>query len=47
MMELIGSLKFGNVLVFVKLIFCPLWPTNLLYKNLNIAQLETSYQLWE
>ena len=44
--ELIGSLKFGNVLVFVHLIHRPMRTKNQLYKNLNIAQIETSYKLW-
>ena len=35
--ELIGSLKLGNVWVFVQQIFCPLWPMNQLNKNPNIA----------
>ena len=35
--ELIGSLKLGNVWVFVQHIFCPRWPMNQLNKNLNIA----------
>ena len=41
-----GSLKLVNVCVFVQLIFGPRWPMNKLNKNQNIAQLETSYQLW-
>ena len=35
--ELIGSLKLGNVWVFVQLIFGPRWPMNQLNKNLSIA----------
>ena len=35
--ELIGSLKLGNVWVFVQQIFCPRWPMNQLNKNPNIA----------
>ena len=35
--ELTGSLKLGNVWVFVWLIFCPRWPMNQLNKNPNIA----------
>ena len=31
--ELIGSLKLGNVLVFVQLIFAPYWPMNQLKKT--------------
>ena len=44
--ELIGSLKLGNVWVFVHLIFGHRWPMNQLNKNRNIAYLETSCQLW-
>ena len=44
-MVVMGSLKLGNVLVFVQLIFGPFWPMNQLNKNPNIALLETSYQL--
>ena len=44
--ELMGSLKLGNVWVFSQLIICPPWSMNQLNKNPNIAQLETSYQLW-
>ena len=43
--DLIGSLKLGNVLVLVHLIFGPRWSINQLKKNPNIAQLETSYPL--
>ena len=35
--ELVGSLKLGNVLVFVQLIFGPHWPMNQLNKKSNIA----------
>ena len=35
--ELIGSLKLGNVWVFVELIFGPRWPMHQLNKNQNIA----------
>ena len=35
--ELVGSLKLGNVLVFVQLIFGPRWPMNQLNKKSNIA----------
>ena len=35
--ELIGSLKLGNVWVFVQLIHRPTWTKNQLYKNPNIA----------
>ena len=34
--ELIGGLKFGNVRVFVQLIFGPCWSINQLNKNPNI-----------
>ena len=34
--ELIGSHKFGKVLVFVQLIIGPRWPINQLNKNSNI-----------
>ena len=37
-----GSLKLGNVWVFVQVIFGPPWPMNQLKKNPNI---EASYQL--
>ena len=43
--ELVGSLKLGNVWVFVQLIFGTCWSTNQLNKNPNIAELETSYHL--
>ena len=43
--ELIGSLKLGNVWVFVQLIHRPTRTKNQLYKNPNIALLETSHQL--
>ena len=35
--ELIGSLKLGNVWVFVQLVFCPRWPMNQVNKNPNIS----------
>ena len=35
--ELLGSLKLGNVRVFVQLIFGPCWPMNQINKNPNIA----------
>ena len=35
--EVTGSLKLGNVWVFVQLIFGPPWPMNQLNKNPNIA----------
>ena len=35
--ELVGSLKLGNVLVFVQLIFGCRWPMNQLNKKSNIA----------
>ena len=45
MAELMGSLKLGNVWVFVQLIHRTTGTKSQLYKNTNIAQLETSYQL--
>ena len=39
------SLKLGNVWVFVLLLHRATRTKNQLYKNPNIAQLETSYQL--
>jgi len=44
--EMIGSLKVGNVWVFVQLIHRHKRTTHHLYKNPNIAELEISYQLW-
>ena len=44
-LELIKSLKLGNVRFFVQLIFGPRWPMNQLNKNPNIAELATSHQL--
>ena len=44
--ELIGSLRLGNVWIFVQLIHRPTRTKNQLCKNPNIALLETSYQLW-
>ena len=41
--ELMGSLKLGNVWVFVQLIHRPRRAKNQQYNNPNIAQLETSY----
>ena len=35
--ELIGSLKLGNVWVFVHMIFGPRWPMSQLNKKQNIA----------
>ena len=43
--ELKETLKFGNVWVFVQLVFGLRLPMKQLTKNLNIALLETSYQL--
>ena len=41
-----GKFKLGNVWVFSQLIHRPTSTINQLYKNPNIAQLETSYELW-
>ena len=38
--------KFGNVWVFVQLIFVLCWPEDELNKNLNIAELGDFVQLW-
>ena len=43
--ELIGSLKSSNNWVFVQLVYRPRRTKNQLYKNQNIASLETSHQL--
>ena len=43
--EVCRSLKLGNVRGFEQLILGPHWSTNQLYTYLNIAYLETSYQL--
>ena len=40
------SLMLGNVSYFVQLIFYLRWSMNQLYKNPNIAKLETSHYLW-
>ena len=40
--ELIGSLKLGNVWVFVHLVFGPRWPINQLNKNPNNLRLPIS-----
>ena len=34
---MIGSLKLGNVWIFVQLFHMPMWTKNQLYKNPNIA----------
>ena len=44
--KLIGSLKLGNVWVFVQLIHRLARAKSQLYKNPNIVKLETSYQLF-